>query len=764
LNLIEVMLAQGRKPMHDLARATRPMVRSPLAAPAAALVALLAIGSPSVRAQAAAPAAAASGASAPSGPPPPARLAPVAVTGRAEPTTATTGFPGTPLARTPIAATVVDAETLSNAGITRLSDAARLDPSVSDAYNSEGYISYFTVRGFVLDNRRNIRRDGLPINGETSIPLDNKAAIAILKGTSGMQAGVSSPGGLVDLLVKRPLADGGLTSAAVGWSSRGSFGAGVDVSRRLGGDGGGGTRGPFGLRLNAVAERLDPELRHGDGRRHVLALAGDARVDASGTRVEAEIEQSRREQRSQPGFSLLGDRIPEVPDPRLNLNNQAWSQPNVFEATTASLRLTQQLGADWRLVAQGVVQRLETDDRLAFPFGCTSATGYVPDRFCPDGTFDLYDFRSDNERRRSHTIDLSLHGTVRTGALVHGLTVGGWRSADRLRVNDGAFNFAGTGHIDGTFQVPAAPDRVVPQTNRDERSTELYARDRIAFGTSGIALWLGVRHSRATRASVLTDGTGAIRVTQSFTTPFAAGSWEVAPGQLLYASWGRGVETDVTPNLPIYATPGRGLPAAKSRQAELGLKGATDRTEWSLAAFDIARPLYGDTCDPVTFTDCVRALDGTQRHRGLEAQGAFRLPSTGTTLRAAGLWLQARVEGRGDAALNGLRPVNVPRHTLRLGVDQAIPAWSGASASLDLLHDGRREALPDNSAGIGGWTRFDLGLRWRARAAGTSWTLRGGVDNLFDRRAWRESPYQFGHAYLFPLAPRTARLSLQAEL
>ena len=38
------------------------------------------------------------------------------------------------------------------------------------------------------------------------------------------------------------------------------------------------------------------------------------------------------------------------------------------------------------------------------------------------------------------------------------------------------------------------------------------------------------------------------------------------------------------------------------------------------------------------------------------------------------------------------------------------------------------------------------------------------IDNLFDQRAWRESPYQFGHAYLFPLQPRTLRVSLQVDL
>jgi len=43
-------------------------------------------------------------------------------------------------------------------------------------------------------------------------------------------------------------------------------------------------------------------------------------------------------------------------------------------------------------------------------------------------------------------------------------------------------------------------------------------------------------------------------------------------------------------------------------------------------------------------------------------------------------------------------------------------------------------------------------------------TWRVGVDNVTDHRAWRESPYQFDHAYLFPLAPRTWRTQLQLDL
>ena len=67
--------------------------------------------------------------------------------------------------------------------------------------------------------------------------------------------------------------------------------------------------------------------------------------------------------------------------------------------------------------------------------------------------------------------------------------------------------------------------------------------------------------------------------------------------------------------------------------------------------------------------------------------------------------------------------------------------------------------LPDNSVQIPSCDDASTSARATRRksSAGTTWTLRAGIDNVFDRRAWRESPYQFSHAYLFPLEPRTLR-------
>ena len=80
------------------------------------------------------------------------------------------------------------------------------------------------------------------------------------------------------------------------------------------------------------------------------------------------------------------------------------------------------------------------------------------------------------------------------------------------------------------------------------------------------------------------------------------------------------------------------------------------------------------------------------------------------------------------------------------------------------MHESARMVLPDNSASIPGWTRVDTALRYETRLAGVQTTWRAGIDNLFDKRAWRESPYQFSHVYLYPLAPRTLRVSMQVDL
>lgn len=668
------------------------------------------------------------------------------------PVAGVTGFGNLPLASVPMQVDVTTAEQMKDLGIRRLSDIATIDAAVGDGYNAEGYYDFLSVRGFLLDNRFNYRRDGLPISAETSIPLNNKSRIEVLKGTSGMLAGIGSPGGMVNFVVKRPT-DASLREAFAGWQQDGSLLVSTDLADRFG------ERRELGLRLNAAYEHIDPQTDVARGSRWLLALAGDWRVGADAL-LEAEVEVSHRDQPSVPGFSVLGTVVPRPGNPRINLNNQPWSMPSSFDATTASLRWRQRLDERWSLIAQAATQQLKTDDRTAFPYGCSAEDRY--DRYCSDGTYDMYDYRSDNERRQSNVVDLALNGALLTGGLRHALTVGLQYNDVHNRFRNQAFNYAGTGNVQGTLIVPAAPELTGTSTNRDARSAEVYLRDAIALGEQ-TSLWLGLRYTHQSVDTVRTDGTAAAGYSQSYGAPWLALSHKLEGGTMLYASWGTGYEPDLAPDNPRYTNRGELLPALRSRQVELGAKGLlTQDGEWTVAAFDIDRPVSAASGSCDADDSCLWRRDGSVVHRGVEAGITARFGAW--SVGGGAMALQARREDSATASLNGLRPTNVPAYTLKLQLGYRVAGVPGLEMLANGLYESDRIVLPDNSLSIPSVARLDLGLRYEQPLGKGLLVWRAGVQNVTNENSWRESPFQFDHSYLFPMAPRTFALSVQASL
>lgn len=634
----------------------------------------------------------------------------------------------------PVSVDSFDQSSINSVQARRLSDLTTLDASITDGYNATGYWDIVSIRGFILDNKSNFFREGLPISAETSIPLENKERVDVLKGIGGIQAGAASPGGVVNYVVKRP------TSQKVRTIR---LGMAQERSVLVTADAGGRFNEKFGYRFNLARENLRPQIKDAEGDRSLLASAFDWRLSESSS-IEAELEWSRKSQPSVPGFSLLGNRLPSPVDPNTNLNDLSWSKPTVFEGLSGSIRFNHALSDDWMASLTAGGQNLVTDDRLAYPYGCSSENNF--DRYCSNGDFDLYDYRSENERRNSRGVKLLVSGRKEFEKITHNLSFGTMFSSQEEKMGAQAYNFVGIGNVGGIPELPADPLRTNAGSNRRSNQLEFFAYDRMELGEW--SAWLGGRQTNLHRKSELTDKSGKVDYYQNFVLPWAAVSYEF-PDILTYLSYGEGLESFVTPNRDGYTEKGQYLRDVRSRQWEVGAKGQGDFS-WGLALFTVKRPLVEDLPP-------VYKVDGEIQQKGLEAElqkqyGYFHFGASYMLVEALRKNSNLRPE------LNGKKAVNVPVQSFRGVVGYEVPKVQGLSFDLRLVHEGKRAVLPDNSVMLSDWTRWDFGASyvWNKHLF-----TRLYVENLAAARYWKESPTQYGHVYLFPGMTRNLRLDLQ---
>jgi iron complex outermembrane receptor protein len=663
------------------------------------------------------------------------------------------GFGDVPLSKAPFSAVSIDQKTLQDIGAQRVSDALRLDASVADSYNSPAYWDMLSVRGYTLDNRYNYRREGLPISAETMISMDNKERIELFKGTSGIQAGTSAPGGLVNYVVKRPPSakDETIRSVSASYGPGQSSSTGLDLGGRFGQD------QTLGYRLNVAYEDLDPYIKNTEGHRKLLALAMDWRITPD-SKLEWEIERSERQQFGVNGYSLLGDSLPSPVDGTRNLTRQAWSVPGVFKGTTGSIRFKQNLEGGWLWTTQYGGQRLRTDDNLTFAWGSNLRAMGLSYPVDQDAT--LYDFRSLNEKRIADTLQTEVSGAVAIAGVYHNLSLGLQRSRllDRLPPKQ-AWNYAGSLNTSSI----ADPTPVYANANRSEYATEFSIKDRMDL-TATSRLWIGLRHVKYDRSSEQNDPQGShlSAIDGSATSPWLALSTHI-DGKTLYVSHGYGLEQFVTPNASAsFTNPGEQLGVKKSTQTEVGVRRPSKDHgfEWSATAFHISRPLAYDIFDANTWLS-TRYLDGKQTHTGMDISLGWH--NATWTFNGQAQVVKARIS---EVALHpeiGTRPLNVPQYTLRALAQYRFTNIPGLRASLRLSHEGSRRVTEDGSINLPSWTTLDFASHYDTRMNGTrmQWTL--AVDNLANLHYWRESPKQFGHYYLYPGAPRTFRVGVKAS-
>ena len=659
------------------------------------------------------------------------------------------GFSDAPLLDTPASISALTLNQMQDLSIRSVSEASRFDASIGDAYNAVGYAEQFSIRGFALDNATSYRKDMIAISGDTQIPLENKERIEILRGLAGLQAGVAAPGGMINLVTKRPTA-APLRSATVEVRERGTVYGAVDLGGRF-------EDRRFGYRINAAAEDLKSYVRGADGKRQFVSAAFDWQITPDAL-LQLDIDHQHKSQITAPGYQLIRNQaLPTGISAKTLLNEQPWTKPVDTDSSNLGLNFAYRINADWNATVSANKHWFKRDDYTAFPYGCSNeGDGYYPG-YCSNGDYDVYDYQSVGERKTPWGAQALLQGRFATGALRHSLSAGLAYAERHDSFGEDVHEYVGSSNIyQNLIVAPIGADfstgPVMERRSIQERSA--FVQDVLTLSDQ-ITLHAGVRYVKIKRNELEEIDQPWVRERDSYALPNVALVYAPARDWRVYGSISHGLQYGGI--APMETTnENQALSPARSKQAEIGFKrNVNEHLALAGSLFEIRQGLeYTNGAN--TF---VRA--GEQQHRGLElsAQGqAVRNLDYSVSLMA----LDTDQSDTGDASTEGKRVTNVPKYRSAVWLGYAVPQIEGLKLDAVWQYSSDKAFDPGNRVKVPGYHVAGFGASYALRMGGLNTVIRARVDNAFDKFYWRDVTQSLG-GYLLPGAPRTFRLSAQVD-
>ena len=629
----------------------------------------------------------------------------------------------------------------------------------------------FILRGFADDRR--LFRDGLAYNvGGFRAELDTATLerIEVLKGPSSVLFGRAEPGGLINLVSKRPL-----ESAA--YSLEQEIGSFDHYRTTL--DAGGPLLGDDLLYRFVGAYQDSGSFRDfGQTERYVIAPSLTW-VLSPETRWTLQFEHMHQDYIADFGIPVIGDRPADVPVER------SFGDPNdtVDLMTRSQLfsEFTHEFTDNVKLTHRFLYTRAKNSDDFVNPVPAFDAGA----AFQADGRTlnrNIFYQRSDAEE---YATSLDLAVNLVHGSIKHEVVLG----ADYLNVPKseyGAF---------GNYQTPndsLAIDIFNPEPSygidqalfqrarvealaddpfysvREQEAFGVYLHDHVQVGERWHLL-LGGRYDWAEVASG-SSGTSfadadrglAARRDEAFS-PRAGVLWQALPELALYGSYTRSFGANNGLNAD-----GDTLQPQEAEQFEVGLKAELfeKRLSATLAAFDLERQnlLTPDlaTADPF---DSIAV--GSSRSRGVELDLLGRVDAH-LSLIGSLAYTDTEVE-KDNSGLQGNQLVNVPKWGGSLAVKYDFAgeqAEEGLSIGLGLYAQGDRQGDAANTFVLPAHTRFDAFAAYRWKLPQGRLTAQVNVRNLFDETYYESADPDSNVAPrlgVYPGAPQSFIFSLRYD-
>jgi len=650
-----------------------------------------------------------------------------------------------PLRELPQSVQVITEQTIDDLGATKLDDVLDYVSGVTRNNNFGGLHDGVLIRG-LPGGQSNFGAEAL-LNGFSSsrgYPMPRDLAgierVEFLKGPSAALYGSGSPGGLLNIVSKRPLWNAAYALSTTFGSyglKRGAFDSGGPLGKSL------------AYRLNVAMEEGGSFRDHINPRRQVLApaltwnLGADTVLEYVGeiVRHQAPIDRGVVAVNGQLGVVPRNRFFGEPADGSLHLRN-----------STHQLILSHDWNPQWHS-RFGVSYRKTGVDGYSSPASST-ASGLAPDGTLQRG-YEWFDFRGDDLMAQAE-----LQGKFHTASIEHELLLGleGYRYE-----KDDLFLLANHSPINIYDPIYGqTPPALLPWRNSLDRhhNVAFYAQDVVKLADDWRVM-VGLRHDRH-RHDRLNRYTGvSTGQTRTFaTSPRVGLSWLATPQWTAYLS----ASQSFMPNSGA-GFDGKRFEPEKGRSMEGGVKweNAARTLGMTLALFDIRkRNILTADLDHTGYS--INA--GEVRSRGVELDISGRIAQH-WRISANASWLDPKVRRDNNLAVGALitNAARVSSSAL-LVYENQLANGQRYSVGGGVVHVGRRLGQNRTRADVNNnvpafylpaYTTVKLLASWQLSQA-VRLTL--DVDNLFDKTYYVSS---YSSTWVAPGAPRTITANVQAK-
>jgi iron complex outermembrane receptor protein len=619
---------------------------------------------------------------------------------------ATTGTrTNTPLRDTPQSIQVVTEQVLKDQNVIKLYDALRNVSGVSTGDNFGSTLDRFVIRGFTGDD---ILTNGIANNGFRT-GLNETASlerIEVLKGPASVLYGNLEPGGVINLVTKKPLFQPFYsTEFQVGNNSfyRGT----IDISNALN------PEKTAAYRLNAAYENSG-SFRNFDQRvnRTFLAPVFSFQLGKQ-TDLTLKFSYLNDQRPFDRGLFAVGNQVVDAP------RNRIFGEPDdvsKVEEISASYQLEHRFNENLKL--RNTFRFLSTDtfDYRAEPVSFDSATGNLN-----------RNFRSNDDIARRYAVQTDLTSKFKTGSIEHTLLFG-VDFANRTSEGTQKRLPGGLTPSINIFnpiynQIPRPALSELTNVVRDNRDTSssfgIFLQDQITLAEN-LKLVLGGRFDIVDQESRFNDEISN-QYDTAFSPRFGIVYQPIKPISL-YASYSESFQ-------PNFATRADGsfLQPERGKQYEAGIRGEflDNKLVTNLAIYQITKSNVATT-DPNN-PDFSIAV-GEQRSRGIELDVTGEI-LPGWNIIAAYTYNDAKVTADNDGLI-GNRLTNSPYNSASLWTTYEFQKGNlqGLGFGLGAFFVGERQGDLENTFQIPSYVRTDAAIYYRRN----NWRAALNFKNLFD--------------------------------